>query len=115
MRILNLFLITLLCFAIPLQGSAGWLVGEDNCPSESAQLSHSADKPAHDCCTDKATQAKTGKACKAEQDCQTGGPMLLNQLEKPLATFYPAITKPFTDKTYLSFDAFTTWRPPTLA
>lgn len=123
MRKLRLFLLMLLCVAVPLQGIAGVHMLSAPCPMEQsvgmAQMQIAdMDQQAmadHDCCNDAETAAKTGKMCKTGQDC-------------PVSALYPASSisslplsvAPTTQ--YLSlvlsvrtFDASSVWRPPALA
>src|SRR5664279_2212239 len=80
MRILNLFLITLLCVALPLQAIANAMVTETSCADEcAAMMMDSAE--VHDCCNDADTIAKTGKLCKAKQDCQPVNQGMINLME----------------------------------
>ena len=114
MRILNLFLIILLCLAIPLQGANAAVPAFGlACPADSATAADLKTVQKPDCCNDAKTVEKTGKTCKAEQDCQTGSPLLLNQLINPLRLYSAGIGKTFTNTTYLSIDGFAAWRPPT--
>ncbi len=75
MRKFRLFLLTLLCLSIPLQGIAGVCMAASPCPMDQEMMAMSADigheaAMEHDCCNDADTFAKTGKMCKTGQDCQ---------------------------------------------
>lgn len=115
MRLLNLFLITLLCFAIPLQGIAGMAVTKTPCPAEAAGLMSAGSDGDHACCNDADTVAKTGKSCKAEKDCQPASPAMINPTESRLSAILGSekITAPggLVSTVYPS----ATWRPPSPA
>ena len=67
----------------------------------------------HDCCNDADTIAKTGKLCKADQDCQPVNPGMINLMECR-ASAPVGIEKASPPSTIvLSFEPSATWRPPT--
>jgi len=67
----------------------------------------------HSCCNDADTVAKTGKPCKAEQDCQPASPGLVNHADNPLSAAIGTQSPLFNSRSALSFDLSATWRPPT--
>ena len=125
MRKFRLFLLTLLCFAIPLQGMASVRMLAAPCPMEQqdsmAQMQmsdmdqHTASAAEHDCCNDADTAAKTGKMCKTGQDCSVSA-------QYP-AGIYSSFFLPVEQSTQYSslvlfvrsFDASSVWRPPARA
>ncbi|MDD1622473.1 MAG: hypothetical protein LUQ11_13440 [Methylococcaceae bacterium] len=113
MRLINLFLITLLCFAIPFQGIAGMVLVKTSCSAESAGAMAVDTDDEHACCNDAETVAKTGKLCKAEKDCQPASPGMVNPTETSISAVFGGekITVPgiFARAFYPS----ATWRPPT--
>lgn len=112
MRLLNLFLITLLCIAIPLQGIASMVVTKTPCPAEAVDMASMDTDHEHSCCNDADTVAKTGKPCKAEQDCQTASPGLIDQADNPLSAAIGSHHSLLNSRSALSFDPSATWRPP---
>lgn len=115
MRLFNLFLVTLLCLAIPLHGIAGMLVTKTPCPAESAGMVATTDTAGvHGCCNDADTAAKTGKACKAEQNCQPVSPGLIIQAENQLPAPLGVKITLANSRLALTFEPSATWRPPTL-
>ena len=73
-----------------------------------------ADAAAHDCCNDADTTAKTGKACKSGQPCQSAGSLfLLTGLGDLPHAPAPAVRFPRFADIAFSFDPAATWRPPT--
>ena len=112
MRLLDLFLATLLCLAIPLQGFAGILASPAPCPAETAGLVAADADNEQSCCNDAETANKTGKSCKAEQNCQIASPGILNQtLSRTWLADAIKIT-PFRNSLALSDEPSATWRPP---
>lgn len=73
---IRIFLVVLLCFAIPVQGVAGIVVAatpilmKDGLSVEAMDVA-----TVHDCCDD-AGIAKSGKPCKMGHGCQCGGQYL---------------------------------------
>jgi hypothetical protein len=122
MRKFRLFLLMLLCLAVPLQGIAGMRMLSAPCPMESGHMAQmqiaDMDQQAmadHDCCNDAETVAKTGKMCKTGQDCQVSvlyPASRVSSLSLPVApaTQYLSLVLPVR-----SFDASSVWRPPALA
>jgi len=112
MRLLNLFFVSLLCVAIPLQGIAGMLAAKNPCPAESAAITALNTGNDHGCCNDAATVVKIGKPCKADQSCQPATPGMINQTESrpmvSIGTKIPLISSGLA----LNFEASATWRPP---
>lgn len=118
MRKFRLFLLTLLCLALPLQGMAGVRMAASPCPMEQEMMAMSTDQQDmaamdHDCCNDAATAAKTGKMCKTSQDCQVSVqylviPQFSIALPSADSAHYPSIAL-----SVQSFDASSVWRPPT--
>jgi hypothetical protein len=115
MRILNLFLITLLCLAIPLQGVARVMTVETACPAKLDGMTTDDSVHNKNCCNDIDTVAKTGQHCKAEQDCQPTSLGMINQLESPLIASVGAEKISPPNAFALTFDPSATWRPPTQA
>jgi len=113
MRRFRVFLFLLLSIAVPLQGYAHFALPKAPCPMEQMAMMDAADAAAHDCCNDAETAAKTGKACKSGQPCQSVGSLFpvtgLGDLPHVLATSarFPRLA----DITF-SFDPAATWRPP---
>lgn len=124
MRMFRLFLLMLLCLAVPLQGIANVHMLSAPCPMEQsdpmAQKMQMADMDAqamadHDCCNDAETVAKTGKMCKMGQDCPVSAlypASLAASLSLPVA---PAAVHPSLVLSVRSFDASSVWRPPARA
>lgn len=112
MRLLNLFLLTLLCIAIPIQGVAGLLLPNKSCPAESAGISTVETANDHSCCQDPEKIVKTGKVCKTEQNCQSATAAMLNAMENRLPFAVGAKMAVFSNRLSLSFDPFAAWRPP---
>lgn len=86
-RPMRALLITLLCVALPLAAGARTLdTIKIPCPMQQAHqhTEPSAQPAAGTCCNDTDTTAKTGKPCKAGQECQTS----------PAATLLPPIMTP---------------------
>lgn len=121
----RLFLLTLLCLAIPLQGMASVHMLAAPCPMEQsdgmAQMEMSemdqqtASAADHDCCNDAETTAKTGKMCKTGQDCPVSAQYPASLPPSPhlaveLSTQYLALVL-----SVRSFDASSVWRPPARA
>ncbi|MGE3296428.1 MAG: hypothetical protein AB7I68_03665 [Porticoccaceae bacterium] len=79
-------LIALLCVALPFTAGARTLDAiKIPCPMQQNQdMEPSAQRAAGPCCNDADTTAKTGKPCKAGQECQTS----------PAATLLPPIMTP---------------------
>ena len=113
MRRFRTFLFLLLSIAVPLQGYAHFAMPKAHCPMEQAAMLNAADAVAHDCCNDADTAAKTGKACKSGQPCQSVGSLLpvtgLGDLPRDLA---PAVRFPRLADIAFTFDPAATWRPP---
>lgn len=113
MRRFRTFLFLLLSIAVPLQGYAHFAMPKAHCPMEQAAMMNAADAVAHDCCNDADTAAKTGKACKSGQPCQSVGSLLpvtgLGDLPRDLA---PAVRFPRLADIAFTFDPAATWRPP---
>lgn len=114
MQKIRLFLLLILCLAIPLQGFAAAVAFEPPCPMEMTSDGDTAAVSAmHDCCNDADTVAKTGKACKTGQKCPSGGQYLA----------FPPVMHSFTssasDRLSLiapfphAFTPSGVWRPPT--
>lgn len=113
MRIVSLLL---LCFSLAFANVGYAQNHEKNCPMEQGgsmnNMDH-ADMP--DCCNDAATAAKTGKSCKADQDCSISNVVILfsvpswnfvstdRRLARANIAFVPTLAP--TDL----------WRPPTLS
>ncbi|MDD4915794.1 MAG: hypothetical protein PHW13_12250 [Methylococcales bacterium] len=112
MRLLNLFLAGLLCFVIPLQGFAGVAAAKTACSAEPVAVMAADDTGGHGCCNDAETTAKTGKACKAEQDCQPAGSGLINQTEALPPVFAAGKIPLFTSRLATDSEPSATWRPP---
>lgn len=123
MRKFRLFLLMLLCLAVPLQGIAGIHMLSAPCPMEQpdtmAQMQMAdMDQHAmadHDCCDEADAPAKTGKACNMGQDCPVSAlypASFVASLSLPAApvTRYPSLVLPVR-----SFDASSVWRPPARA
>jgi hypothetical protein len=110
------FLITLLCVALPFAAGARTLDAiKIPCPMQQAHqdMAPSAQFAAGSCCNDAETTAKTGKPCKAGQECQAS----------PTATLLPPILTPVASRSSrLAAIASITprlhpagiWRPPAL-
>lgn len=114
MRALLTFFSLLLCLAVPIHGFAAVAALEAPCPMEMSSASNSAEQPgADDCCNDMETFAKTGKACKSGQECQTGGLWVPNFLA--LSTALPVQTVAIAPLSQFapSANPIGFWRPPT--
>jgi hypothetical protein len=125
MRKFRLFLLTLLCLAIPLQGMAGVRMLSEPCPMEQSEhMAHmqmsdmdqqTVNMTEHDCCNDADTAAKTGKMCKTGDHCPFSAqypPSVVSSffLSVEQNTLYPSLVL-----TVRSFDANSVWRPPARA
>ena len=119
MRLAKILLSGLVCLGVAFQGVAGAAVVEPPCPMTQA-APDTAMSPAmsgeqmHDCCTDAATFAKTGKMCKSGMAClsvsqapRTYLGLVVHVATVDLVTPNPA---PLID----SFDPSSVWRPPAL-
>lgn len=123
MRKFRLFLLMLLCFAVPIQGIAEVHVLSAPCPME--QSDHMAqmqmvdmdtqDMANHDCCNDIETVAKTGKMCKTGQDCPVSALYPASLAISLSVVMAPATLHPSLVLSVRSFDASSVWRPPALA
>lgn len=114
MRTLQLLLVTLLCWTIPLQGGARLLIADQPCPPAAAAMQSGTGKQ-HDCCETADKAAKSAKSCKAEQNCQPLAQGILDQ-PSPLPFAAGGGKHPrLAGKTAASFIAFPAWRPPTRA
>lgn len=114
MRRFNVLLLSLLIFALPLQGIASVIEFKIPCPAETfgSVAMDAGDK--HSCCNDADTVAKTGKLCKTQQNCQTS---TLGFIELTQPLFAEAIGRKiplFFDQLSQSFDPSASWRPPNL-
>ncbi len=125
MRLFRLFLLMLLCLAVPLQGIANVHMLSAPCPMEQpdrmaqtkmANMDMDIQTMVdHDCCNDIETITKTGKVCKTGQDCPVSAlypASFAASLSVPLA---PATLHSFLVLSVRSFDASSVWRPPTRA
>jgi hypothetical protein len=112
MRLLNLFLITLLCIAVPLQGVAGILATKIPCPAEAMAVKSVDTGKDHSCCNDADTVVKTGKVCKSEQSCQPVWQDLPIQAENPLPIAIGIRIALFSQPLTLPTLPSATWRPP---
>lgn len=123
MRKFRLFLLMLLCLAVPLQGLADVHMLSAPCPME--QSDHMAqmqmvDMDAqtmadHDCCNDAETAAKTGKMCKTGQDCPVSALYPASLVISLSVAVAPATLHPSLVLSVRSFNASSVWRPPALA
>ncbi len=119
MRLMKLGLACLVCIGVSIQGFASVVATEAPCPMMQAGVESAGDSAmqsdmSHDCCTDAATFAKTGKLCKADLPCQS-----LNQAPQTaysLVLFAPAAepSDPFPDRVIRTFEPAPVWRPPAL-
>lgn len=123
MRKFRLFLLMLLCLAIPLQGIAGVHMLSAPCPMEQsggmAQMQMAdMDQQAmadHDCCNDADTAAKTGKMCKTGQDCPVSALYPASVVSSLPPSVAPTTQYPSLVLSVRTFDASSVWRPPTRA
>ena len=105
----------LLCFAIPIQGIASIAMVATHCPMQQMTRDASADAAAlPGCCNDADTFAKTGKACKTGQPCQS-----VSQYPNSAQQFHaPVSVQPilFSSPALLALSDGPTgiWRPPAL-
>lgn len=113
MRVLLWFL---LCLTIPVQGVAAAHAFKHPCPMEQAghtMMMEAADAEG-DCCNDPVTVVKTGKLCKAGQECPVSGsclPALTATSTSPrVASRAVAFPRPF----LLLLSPASVWRPPAL-
>jgi hypothetical protein len=106
----------MLCLAIPLQGIAGIAVIKTSCPMKQMSvdtMSTSAMTPAMpDCCNDANTFAKTGKACKSGQQCQSNNPFSALILNYQFSTSVQTVHLPHAVTAIHSLDPSSVWRPP---
>ena len=109
-------LITLLCVTLPFAAVARTMDAiKIPCPMQPAHqaMAPSAQSVAGTCCNDADTTAKTGKPCKAGQECQTSPAATLLP---PAVTSAPSLasritaTAPITPKLHPAG----IWRPPAL-
>jgi len=112
MRLLHVFLIFWLCFAIPLQSIAGMLVISPPCPLESPETKHAVPIDKHACCNDADTKAKTGKACKVEKECHAPSLGLSNPPESALSALIDNEKIPLFDLSAAVAFPSAAWRPP---
>ncbi|MGK2914559.1 MAG: hypothetical protein ACSLE5_08930 [Porticoccaceae bacterium] len=115
MHCFRLVLVCFLCLAIPLQGIASVVVAQPLCLIEGNQSSNRVDAgEAQSCCQDAATFVKTGKPCKAGQECLSSGQCSLSHhgaiSALPLPSSHFPRLRLFTE----AFDLVAIWRPPTL-
>lgn len=123
MRKLRLFLLMLLCLAIPLQGVAGVHMLSAPCPMEQSGGTAQAtmadmDQQAmadHDCCNDAETAAKTGKMCKTGQDCPVSALYPASFVSSLPLSVAPTMQYPSLVLSVRTFEASSVWRPPTRA
>jgi hypothetical protein len=120
MRLRRLTLVCLLCLGVSLQGFAGPMIVEEPCPmameamgAPSASSMHE-EGATHECCTDAATFAKTGKLCKSGLECPSA-----NQAPRivlGIVTTGSLVERraPFPDLLIDSLDPPFIWRPPAL-
>ena len=119
MRLAKILLSGLICLGVAFQGFAGAALVEPPCPMTQA-APDTAMSPAmsgeqmHDCCTDAATFAKTGKMCKSGMACLSvsQAPRTFLGLIAHVATVdrVTPIPAPLID----TFDPSSVWRPPAL-
>lgn len=114
MRKLRVFLLLLLCIAIPLQGFAHMSVAETTYAMEHAAAEFMADAATpHDCCDNADTPAKTtGKACG-----QCGSPCPVFQVRTHSPAPVHAVRFPrfrLIELFVHSFYPSSVWRPPAL-
>jgi hypothetical protein len=113
MRIVSLLL---LCFSLAFANVSYAQNHEKNCPIEQdGSMSNMDHANMPDCCNDAETAAKTGKSCKADQDCSISNVVILfsvpswnfvstdRRLARASIPFVPTLAP--TDL----------WRPPTLS
>lgn len=117
----RLFFLLVLSWAIPLAGYAGLGVPQMPCPMEMAgmaaqqfgtRMDSIAAAKMGDCCNDMETLLKTGKTCKAGQDCKIGSLGLSVQLftlpqSFPVDSFLARI-----DDRAIEPRTVPIWRPP---
>ena len=127
MRRFRVFLLLLLSLAIPVHGyavldvqrapcpmRAGMMVAPTAAPMSMAGSATPAAQERRDCCNDPDTVSKTGKLCKAGQECKTGGlaPALLHSaplLDLACVAIETLPSQPFPQRRRVSI-----WRPPSL-
>lgn len=117
MSLLRLILLYLLCLAIPLQGIAGIAVAEPPCPMEQAtsgDAMSASNMPSvmQDCCNDADTSAKTDKACKPGQQCQSSGQYSALALNNHSTAPVQAVRIACVVFSVHSVDSSSLWRPP---
>lgn len=115
-RPMRALLITLLCVALPLAAGARTLDAiQLPCPMQQAHqhTEPSAQPAAGTCCNDAETTAKTGKPCKAGQECQ---PSPAATLLLPAVTSAPSLSSPLAVIAPIAprLHPAGIWRPPAL-
>ena len=114
MSMRRLLLCLLLCLAIPVQGIAGIIAFNTLCPMQHPAMARAVDaSELPPCCNDADTFAKTGKACKTGQQCQSTSsqyPSSVLVIQAPLVVqpLWLARLALFAP----SFDPSGVWRPP---
>ncbi len=119
MRLAKILLSGLVCLGVAFQGFAGAAVVEPPCPMtqaapDAAMSPTMSGKQMHDCCTDAATFAKTGKMCKSGMACLSvsQAPRTYPGLIAHVATV--GLVTPIPPPLLDSFDPSSVWRPPAL-
>jgi hypothetical protein len=112
MRLLTIFFLTLLIFALPLQGIAAVAQFETACPVKATEQPVQDADDQHGCCHDADTTAKTGAHCKSQQNCQAGA-LGLNYAARPIYAGSGRSPKPlFFTPSQPTNNPSATWRPP---
>ena len=118
-RLTKLILNCVICLGVSIQGFASVSAADIPCPmaqtaSESTLDSGMHAGMSHDCCTDAASFAKTGKLCKMGLSCQpvSQAPMIAASLAPFCSTTDATVA--LTDRVIAPRDPSPVWRPPAL-
>lgn len=117
MRKFKALLLFVLCIVLPVQGIAAITTFEVSCPMSLTMADDAADSMpdasvSADCCNDAATFAKTGKACKSGQECQSGFQYTLFPAFSKSYMAFAAERIPHVETIVLASFATNVWRPP---
>ena len=120
MRAAKFVLVCLVCLGISFQGFASVVGAHSHCPmtqpgtDPAMAAAMQAAGMKHDCCTDAATFARTGKMCKSDLQCQPAGlaPLVSVALNTPVQVCQVIATLP--DPLIESVSPSLVWRPPAL-
>jgi hypothetical protein len=114
MRNFRIFLLLLLCVAIPLQGYAGLALQEKPCSMMQAMMAKVASaNQVRPCCNDADTLKKTGKMCKTGQQCTSGSHYFtLVKIQPPAYAAAQALRFAPIALSLYSIVPVPVWRPP---